>query len=253
MKKNSESHEFAFSVDPKSIIANQQARTLILKDAQVINRIVNVVRLTVAERVILFDQKVVYTSIINEISKKYITFAICSERAIELQPPIMDIVVPLLEREALEEVIYMATVHGARKIYFMATEKSRKHLTEKDLSRLNKIALSAAEQSKQFCVPSFNHVAHKDHVLSVESFITKHVDTYKDGLRLWGDTQGTPVLEYLAQTAKPYHGYLITFGPEGDFTYREKELLSTCFMPVKLSRSVLRAKDAASLIMGIIR
>ncbi|MBY0109730.1 MAG: RsmE family RNA methyltransferase [Candidatus Babeliaceae bacterium] len=253
MKKSSEVHEFAFFIDSKTIIIHQHAGTLVLKDASVMNRIVNVVRLTAGEHVILFNQKTAYACTINEITKKHITCAIRSERAIELGPPIIDLLVPLLEREALEEVIYMATVYQIRSIYFIATEKSRKNLSEKDLARFHKIAISAAEQSKQFCIPCFNHVPNKERVLSIESFIAKHADAYKDSLKLWCDTQGTPILEYLSQKAKSYSNYLITFGPEGDFTHAEKELLSTSFMPIKLSRSVLRAKDAASLIMGIVR
>jgi len=253
MKKNNQAHEFALFVDAKNISVNVQAHSLMLKDSDIINRIVTVLRLTVGEHVTLFDHKVAYGCTIDEITKKHIKLSIRHQRLIELQPPVMDVVVPLLDREALEDVVYMATVYGARKVYLIATEKSRKQLTEKDLLRLHKISISAAEQSKQFCLPVINHVSNKSHVLSVETFITQHAVEYKDSIKLWCDVTGTPVLEHLTKVAKPYNNYLVTFGPEGDFTHQEKEFLATMFTPIKLSNSILRAKDAASLIMGIVK
>lgn len=247
MKKNNESHEFALFVDSDSFFVNSQARTLMLKDLDAINRILTIVRLTVGENVILFDQKITYSCTIIETSKKNILLSLRNQQEVQLQLPVMDIVVPLLERDALEDVVYMATVYGVRKIYLIATDKSRKKLTEKDLFRLRKISISAAEQSKQFFLPTL------EKIVTFEDFLTKDSASYSDSIKLWCDISGTPILEFLAKNSKSKNNYVITFGPEGDFTHQEKELLAKTFTPIKLSKNILRAKDAASLVMGIVR
>jgi 16S rRNA (uracil1498-N3)-methyltransferase len=160
------------------------------------------------------------------------------------QLPQVAIVLPLLERDALEEVVYMATVYGVHDIHLVVTEKSRKILTEKEHARLHKIAIAAGEQSKQFFMP-------KIHVVSpLEDFIQKQ--SYKSSLKLWCDISGESILK-LKERSRSEDGYLLIWGPEGDFAHQEKEMLGKLFIPVKLANAVLRARDAAALIMGIIR
>lgn len=254
MKKNNESHIFAIFVHAKNMLVDLKKRTIFLKDVDAIKRIMTVLRLQVGEPIILFDEKMEYGCTLDEITKKHITLSVRNEHAIELQTPEIDIVVPLLERAAFEEVVYMATVYGVRKIYPVITEKGRKKISEKEFERLHKIALSAAEQSKHFHLPVINHIAGMSHVLSLETFLTKHITDYKSSTKIWCDIHGTSLLDLLARDKKPYMGsYLMTFGPEGDFTHKEKQLLAQFFTPVKLAKNVLRAKDAASLAMGILR
>lgn len=239
-----QAHQFALFVQEYTLLPGVPAGSnLVLKDHDTITRIATVLRLKVDKNITLFDTKTAYFCTISEITKKHIQLAINSRTDIKPIKPALHIVLPLLERDALEEVVYMATVHGAQTIELVATEKSKRALTDKDILRLQKIAISAAEQSKQFSLPVINAP------VTLEIFLAKKIASYAASTKLWCDIDGAPLLE----TIKKADSYLTAWGPEGDFTQQEKELLKQHFTPVKLTSSVLRARDAASLIMGVIR
>src|SRR5690606_1805449 len=131
------------------------------------------------------------------------------------------------------DVVYMATVYGVHTIQLITTQKSRKSVTEKDYSRLHKIAVAAAEQSKQFSLPIIKPL------ISLESFLGKNINSYQGAHRIWCDVEGNSILKVL-ETNQRGNSYLVTFGPEGDYTDSEKELLRTYFIPVRLTSTILR-------------
>jgi 16S rRNA (uracil1498-N3)-methyltransferase len=244
--KSGNAHEFALFVGNSKIIVDDYAKKITLHDSDIINRIITVLRLKIGKNIILFDRTHAYSCTLSEINKKNIICAILSSSAITSQSPELHILLPVLEREALEDTVYMATVYGATAIQLIATEKSRHSLTEKDYLRLEKIAISAAEQSKQFFLPKINPI------ISLESFLHDKISAYNNYTKLWCDISGENILKQLAGK-KSDNNYLVTLGPEGDFTPEEKIFLKKYFTPVKLTNSILRAKDAASLLLGIIR
>ncbi len=237
-------HEFALFLNTQAFY--KQPDRLIVTDSDLINRITSVLRLKIGRRIILFDQEVAYSCVIMDISKKQISCTIIDHQSIKKMDEPLHILVPLLERDALEDVVYMATVYGVHTIQLITTQKSRKSVTEKDYSRLHKIAVAAAEQSKQFSLPIIKPL------ISLESFLGKNINSYQGAHRIWCDVAGNSILKVL-ETTQRGNSYLVTFGPEGDYTDSEKELLRTYFIPVRLTSTILRAKDAANLVMGIIR
>lgn len=237
----SSSHIFALYVHDNYTF-NKQSQEITLTNHDIINRINTILRLKIGETIQLFDKKIVYTCVIQTITKKNIICAVTAQEGIKQIAPTVHIMLPILQREAFENVVYMATVYGVQKINLIITEKSRKSVTEKDIERLQKIAIAAAEQSKQFCIPEIIPA------VTFENFMHR-VPEYTNYVKLACDIDGSPVLQ--AVQNKKFN-YLITFGPEGDFAQQEKELLHS-FTPVKLTTTVLRACDAANLIMGILR
>ncbi len=244
--KSGSAHEFALFVGNSKIVADRHAKKIVIHDSDTINRIVTILRLKVGRTIILFDHESAYSCTLAEITKKNIICAITSSHAATPQSPDLCLLLPVLEREALEDTVYMATVYGATTIQLVATEKSRRSLTEKDYLRLEKIAIAAAEQSKQFSLPKINQI------ITLENFLNDTPSTYNNSIKLWCDISGENILQELARQKSP-NNYLVTLGPEGDYTPEEKVILQKHFTPVKLTNTILRAKDAASLLLGIIR
>ncbi len=236
-------HEFALFVDAESLKYTASANTVQIIDHQVIVRITTILRLKVGEHITLFTPEKSYRCVITGLHKRHLDLRCDSIESIVPVQPALSVVVPLLERDALESVIYMATVHGVQTIHLVTTQKSRKSFTEKDYTRLSKIAHAAGEQAKQFFMPNIVMP------VGLEQFLSQNISAYAGYQKLWCDVSGKPILEH----KKPTQKNLLILGPEGDFTIEEKKLLSTLFTPVRLTASVLRACDAAALALGIMR
>lgn len=231
-------HVFALYV---SHLVVRKQNVLITDDA-LLKRITHVLRLQPGEQITLFDTHSAYASVIQEISKKQVILRVTDKQQVLPVKPEITLLLPLLERDALEEVMYMATIYGVQTIQLMVTHKSRKSATEKDVQRLRNIAIAAAEQSKQFCLPDIVSPVTLEKSLTLIS---------SESTRIWCDIGGAKILDYLATAAST--GFTCILGPEGDFTPEEKELVSMHFKAVKLTPHVLRARDAASLVLGVLR
>ncbi len=240
-------HEFSLFFDSAQDIAvHDSAKTITIISPELIHRITSVLRLKTGESIIFFDKIQSLSLTITDIHKKTITCILNERLPIAIPCPSITLMLPLLERDALEEVIYMAVVYGVKTVQLLISEKSRKIYTQKDHQRLYRIAQAASEQSKQFYQPQIEQpVALQKAILSVET-------AYKNYKKLWCDIAGGPILKNRALIAEQ-ESYLLIVGPEGDFTPEEKILLNPPFTPVKLTNTVLRARDAASLLMGIVR
>ncbi len=244
--KPKDAHVFALFIEENGYRVEQNSSVLQIIDPRIIMRIVTILRLRLTESIILFTHGIVYHCTIAVVHKKQIECQINNQIKINPILPSLDIVVPILERDALEEVVYLATVHGVQKIHLVTTQKSRKVLTEKDYERLGKIAIAAAEQSKQYSLPTIVPL------YALEHFIEERMAEYASSKKLWCDVSGEHLLKH-KELLRSQNGYLAIWGPEGDFTISEKEMLYTFFTPVKLTSTVLRARDAAALIMGVLR
>ncbi len=244
--RESSAHIFALFLGASNVVVDKQAQKIVVHDPELINRIVTVLRLKTGRTIVLFDTHYSYTCELTEITKKILQCTMVIHQEVIQQLPKIDLLLPVLERDALEDTVYMATVYGVNSIQLVATEKSRRALTEKDYLRLQKISVAAAEQSKQFLLPTIKPV------ITLENFLDNHMARYTNSVAWWSDISGKKVLQELAQK-KSENSHLVTLGPEGDYTPEEKELLKKQFTPVKLTNTILRAKDAATLLLGIFR
>ena len=221
----------------------QRGNTVAVHDPETITRIASILRLRVGETIIFFDRNTVFHAILHEITKKQIVAEITAqEPVVPLQPAVV-LVLPLLERDALEEVVYKATAFGVSAIELIITEKSRRVFGVKDLARLNKIAIAAAEQAKQYALPTIYAQ------VQLTDFLEEKITHYYNYQKLWCDVAGQPVL----QAVRAGDNKIIIVGPEGDFTSAEKDMLRQNFTAIKLTPTVLRARDAAALVLGILR
>lgn len=240
-------HEFAVYAAQVSV----KDKKIELQDAHTLHRIRSVLRLAIDDELIVFDDRQHYQCRIAAITKKAVSLSLLStEQSVPLSPSII-VLLPLLKREAFERMLYASLELGANIVQPIITEKSQRSWRhEQDLERARAIMIAAAEQSKQFLIPEIHApIALEEAVLRYEDFIKFVADPAGESLYT--------VLNRLKDDAQRYNhttGIVITFGPEGDFTDTEKNLLhNASYQGVRLTPTVLRAQQAGALLLGIIR
>ena len=98
---------------------------------------------------------------------------------------------PLLKREALERALYSCVEMGANEIRLVVTKKTtREWGGEKEFARLQRIIISAAEQSKNFSIPL---------LYQPERFETV-IDNSNSDVCLFADPEGVPIGQVLKNT-----------------------------------------------------
>ncbi len=237
-------HEFALFVKD-GIEAHNQAE-LVIDDQFLVNRMTSILRLNQGDMLTLFDRHQHIYAEINEIRKKNILLTVLKKESNQPLSPSINWFLPLLEKEAFEESISILTVLGATLIQPLVTSKTHKRiLLPKDYERLERIMVAAAEQSKQFVLPTIGSVIPLD---ALEHKLT-------DETRIFFEPSGISAQQVVTmlqeKKSKSLHGMV---GPEGDLTDSEKEYLKTLnFTFCALTPSILRAEDAVSIGMGILR
>lgn len=232
MKKNK--HEFALFF---SELKHNKSGHVLLTNGPLVQRIVHVLRLKAEDAVLLFDQKEHAFFKIEKISKKGVTGQLHKkEKNKELKPSIT-LLLPVLKKEALEQAIYGAVECGVSEIQLVTTEKvQRKWGGQKELERLERIIIAAAEQCKQFAIPFINTPESLEIVLKNTTIPVFFADPA--GKKIKKVTQDCAVL----------------VGPEGDLTEDEKELLKKQGVQFfKLTPTILRAQMAAVVSVAMIR
>lgn len=159
----------------------------------------------------------------------------------------------LLKGEKNEQVCDWATELGCREIHFWQSSRSIVRLRDegdltKKSERLNKIALAAAQQSRQPRPPCVS--VHKD-LTSVLAKFPSAQGTLHLIASLAADT--TPIQEVL--TGKPDCPVVVVVGPEGDLSPEEHQtLIGRCsYIPVSLGESTLRSELAVVAALCAIR
>jgi 16S rRNA (uracil1498-N3)-methyltransferase len=212
-----------------------------IEDSAVVHRLYRVIRLLPQQRVILFGKKYSATIVLQQIHNSYISFCILTYTQIAPPTPIIHLWMPLLEKSSLEEACYTAIVMGVSELYIIPTHKSkRSSLTSLEKERLERIMISAAEQSKQFFLPNVTMISSWEMLPAHSQLIV-------------ADLHGLPAMEWTHQLS-PHVEYTIMIGPEGDFTESERTTLASLgAIHAKLTPSVLRSEDALMVILGIVR
>ena len=248
MHKTDEKHIFAVYVG--HLFASQKiaaGNSVQVTDPDVVHRIVTVLRMQIGQELILFDDTNHYQITIADIRKNKALTVMVSSVATNPKPNLeIHFVLPLLKKEALEEAIYSLTEIGVSTISLVVTSKSQKQLTDKEMARLHKVKVSAAEQSKYFALPDISKP------VSWEKFCAQQ-DSVEPAALVF-DPSGKPALELLL----PLHQQKIKkitclIGPEGGLISSETQMATQLgFKPCKLTATVLRAVQAAAVGAGLI-
>jgi 16S rRNA (uracil1498-N3)-methyltransferase len=213
-----------------------------IKDSALCHRIMRVLRLSEGDNVIVFDK--VYNSIarVEGINRKSISLSATKLEKNEVIQPKVTLAVGILKRDNFEQLVYNSVALGVNVIQPLITEKSqRSKLSDRDKERLEKIMISAAEQSKNYSLSCLQEPIELGLFLKQSSA----------PLKIFFDVDGMNVASL--STSEVKNGDLLV-GPEGDFTIPEKKLiLDSGFKAYKLAPTILRAVDAAIVGAGIIR
>jgi 16S rRNA (uracil1498-N3)-methyltransferase len=247
-------HEFALYVPflPKNPVVTS---SLILDEPILIHRITRVLRLEQGDCCVVFNGTYSSKIRIESIDKKSIIIRFIQVSPLVIQQPRILLLLPLLDREDMEQAIRMATVLGVAEIQLLITHKSAKHTVS--LDRVQKISIAACEQSKQFILP----IIHKPVLMN--QWLEKQYDKASPLLFFDGDGQSvTKLAMYLDTThlnttylnTKKIPSYYCLVGPQGDFIERERTHLEQYIQGAyRLTPSVLRSCDAVALGIGFIR
>jgi len=239
------SHQFAlYQNNLGTLLAGKKAGITTLIDRDLAHRIVRILRLTAGESVTLFNRTMIVDALLKEqLSSDKITIEITSIKAPIAIKPEITIVMPLLKKEALETALYELTAFGVNQIMLYSSTKTHAH-TGFSSERLERIMIAAAEQSKQFFLP----------MLHAPKPLAELLNTIDYPL-IFADPSGTPASDMLAQlhTKKPL-SFTLMVGPEGDLTPTEKQMLHHHHAQFyRLTPTILRAEQALSVLVGIIR
>lgn len=248
MTSNSEKHQFAFYWQELSEKSLRQNETVTLKNSELFHRFVHILRLKTDETCIFFDaHKNIEVTIKSFDKKNMITFLIDAiKENVQLKPHIT-FLLPLLKREAFEHAIYSLVELGANEIQLVMTEKTqRKWGGAKELERLQRIMIAAAEQSKNFAMPTIHEPQELARILP---------ELKQSCKKIFFDAQGVVAYNFFKELKKePVENLIALIGPEGDLTLQEKRNLQQYnVLFCRLTPTVLRAEQAVVVGMGIMR
>lgn len=251
-KRSSTAHEFALYTEALASLGRLTVGQLFtVTDKALAHRVLTVLRLEEGESCILFDSsKVLKVRLVRENSNKSSEIAFAIEEIQQHTPlkPAVHWLLPLLKRDAFEEALYSLVELGVTSIIpFTATKTGRLWLGQKELVRCRALMIAAAEQSKNFLIPTLHPVAPFIECLSQWSS--------QSSFPLFLDAAGQKASDCLKiLSVQAPASLLVCSGPEGDLTTHEKQLLADhTFMFMALTPTILRAQQAVAVGMGIIR
>jgi RsmE family RNA methyltransferase len=147
-------HKFAIYFDNLTLKQPKQINEIAFNDPELLHRVTRVLKIQENEIFVLFNSKNNIELQLSFINKDKIICKVINFSENKTLSPHVHWILPVLEKKAFEETISNLTVLGATYIYPVITEKvHRKSFSGGELERLNRVMISAAEQSKQFTFP----------------------------------------------------------------------------------------------------
>ena len=233
--KQNNAHEFALFFT--TLAATKD--TLTIKDPHVVQRITTILRLKPGGSIILFNQTHHARFTCALFSRKEVSGTLGTLQKNKELTPHITVLLPLLKRDALEAAVYGLTECGANSIQLITTEKvHRKWQRQKELERLQRIIIAAAEQSKHFALPT----------LLAPINLQEAVEQLGGTQLLFADAKGGRLP--LLKSGKVN----LLVGPEGDLSLSEKEFITQKnALFFKLTPTILRAQQAAIIALSLLR
>lgn len=249
MKLFNDVHQFAFYTETVRYIVQHNSNLDIhqIKDPVIINRVLNVLRLKKGENITLFDTHNNILCTIIGINSEDLTVELHEISHNNILSPNIKWILPLYKKEAFEEAIYILTEMGVQAIQPVVTKKTQRLWgNQKEEDRCRRIMIAAAEQSKQFILPSLLPILPLD-------ICVKQIDA-KYTTKIFFDPSGSK-LSQVIEAVKIEHNQIVALvGPEGDLTHDEKLMLSEeNFVFCSLTKTILRAQQAISVGLGALR
>src|SRR5436190_21644325 len=156
-KHEKEKHEFALYVALLSSLVETilPGEDIIISDEKIIHRMKFILRLSPQEQCIFFDKIIHVKCIIKEfIGKKQVKCIMQEKKINTILSPMITFLLPILKRDDFENAIYSLTEIGVTIIQLVLTKKTYNvTFNQKEMERVQRIIIAAAEQSKNFAYP----------------------------------------------------------------------------------------------------
>lgn len=221
---------------------------VILRDKAIVTRLTMILRLGVDDPVILFDEQIRIDATLFSVDAKKNTVQ-CIVRSIHKHTPLTPSITLyqcITQKSAFEEIAYTATQLGvSRLVPVVSTKVQRKWSGDKEHERLTKIMIAAAEQSKQFVLPTIVQP------VLFQNLIKKPLD----GTSLFFSPSGESLVNLINKLPTNNTTQLnVLIGSEGGLTTQEEQKLIECsWKSYALTSMILRATDAVIVGLGSLR
>ncbi len=216
-----------------------------LTDKDLIHRLVHILRLQQDERITFFNRTHHAIATLDSIDKKNIEFVVSDLERNNSIVPAITMLLPLLKRESLDEAVYNLVQAGVSTIQLVITDNvHRAWGGQKEMERLERLIIAAAEQSKNFSFPEIKP--------PIE--LPQAIDS-SGGFLVYADPEGEAFFSVMQkmQSKKP-ESITLLIGPEADLSQEEKSLIiSRGYLFCRLTPTILRAREAAFLFTGAVR
>ncbi len=241
-------HSFAlyYSELAASLERNKQ---LVITTQEFVHRVFKVLRLQVGDELVLFNNKINLAAQISLVDKKSLVLVNLSWHKPVILKPKITIALGVLKKENFENALYSCVELGAsQNLPIMFAKSTPQKL---NFERIEKILISAAEQSKNFGIP----VWHEPILFTEFLSQIKTNQANNKVIYIYCDIHGKPMLPIINQlSTQVYDEIILIIGPEGDLTTNEQaQLLSNQVLSMQLTPTVLRSFQAVTVALGALR
>jgi 16S rRNA (uracil1498-N3)-methyltransferase len=206
--------------------------------------LMNVMRLRVGDNVFLFNSKDgEFKGEIISFDKKNTRVKLISKIENINKRGKISLIFSLIKSSKLDYLIQKCTEVGIKSFFPVISEKSvAKNI---NIKRTEKIIKESCEQSNQLSLPA---------IYAVEKLDKKLKSLDKNSIVFFADINSSnKKIEEVFKNNKNQEFYLLV-GPEGDFSLKERDLLSgmsNC-IPISLGQNILRSETAAVVGLAIL-
>ena len=257
MEKTKFSNKHLFAIYEKNIsqqIADlKKEQIFCLQDKALHKRVTTVLRLKENEQFIIFDQNYNATVAIEKEtfrSKNKLTLKILSLNENKQIKPDITLCPALLKKNTFEEVVYYAAQMGGNIVQPIISEKVHKNWwSTSQAERLEKIMISACEQSKNFILPELKTP------IKLQDLLQNVNEIKEDTKKVVFEAGEKSFLDLLNKLSKnKFEKVFLFFGPESGFSQKELEILKeNKFEFYALTPTILRAREAIAVGLGGVR
>ncbi len=223
---------------PNSIVEN--TTTLISKEH--INYIVNVLRLKRGSQINFFNKKGEWKSEIIFLDKNRVEVKFLKKLRGEMNLSKVELAICLVKKNPMDVILQKATELGVKKIIPIVSDRTE--VKELNFERAKKITIEATEQSNQLNPPEVLELT------KLKNFLENFDNT--SNVLLFADVNSNNIInkkDLIGQKS-----ITILIGPEGDFSPKERELitLKSKAITFSLSKNILRTDTAVISAISLI-
>lgn len=223
---------------PNSIVEN--TTTLISKEH--INYIVNVLRLKRGSQINFFNKKGEWKSEIIFLDKNRVEVKFLKKLRGEMNLSKVELAICLVKKNPMDVILQKATELGVKKIIPIVSDRTE--VKELNFERAKKITIEATEQSNQINPPEVLELT------KLKNFLENFDNT--SNVLLFADVNSNNIInkkDLIGQKS-----ITILIGPEGDFSPKERELitLKSKAITFSLSKNILRTDTAVISAISLI-